>query len=46
MLSIPLNDGSSIPWLGYGSSTALFDKPATEAVSQAIKAGFRHIDTA
>jgi diketogulonate reductase-like aldo/keto reductase len=45
-LPIALNDGTSIPWLGYGSGTALFNKDASESVAQAIKVGFRHIDAA
>jgi hypothetical protein len=45
-LPIPLNDGTSIPWLGFGSGTALYNQDATASVAQAIKAGFRHIDAA
>ena len=45
-LNIPLNDGTNVPWLGFGSGTALWQQDAAEQVSNAIKAGFRHIDTA
>ena len=44
--TIKLNDGTSIPWLGFGSGTALYTKDASKQVKQAIQAGFRHIDTA
>lgn len=45
-LPIKLNDGTTIPWLGFGSGTALFSKDASQQVTQAIQAGFRHIDAA
>ncbi|KIP12225.1 hypothetical protein PHLGIDRAFT_62065, partial [Phlebiopsis gigantea 11061_1 CR5-6] len=41
-----LNDGTSIPWLAFGSGTALYGKDASDAVAAAIRAGFRHIDAA
>ncbi|THG98638.1 hypothetical protein EW026_g3598 [Hermanssonia centrifuga] len=44
--SIQLNDGTSIPWLAFGSGTALYSKDATKQITDAIKAGFRHIDAA
>ena len=44
--TIPLNDGTSIPWLAFGSGTALYNKDASDAVAAAIRAGFRHIDAA
>lgn len=43
--TVEFNDGHSIPQLGYG----VFKVPADEAeraVSQALEAGYRHIDTA
>lgn len=46
MQSVPLNDGTVFPWPAYGSGTSLRDKDASEQVSNAIKAGFRHIDCA
>ncbi|PSR75409.1 hypothetical protein PHLCEN_2v9167 [Hermanssonia centrifuga] len=45
-LTIPLLDGTSVPWLAFGSGTALWQQDAAEQVSNAITAGFRHIDTA
>ncbi|WP_438352435.1 aldo/keto reductase [Microbacterium sp. CJ88] len=43
--TVPLNDGHSIPQLGYG----VFKVPAEDAeraVSEALEVGYRHIDTA
>ncbi|WP_343708522.1 aldo/keto reductase, partial [Mycobacterium sp.] len=43
--SVPLNDGSSIPTLGFG----VFKVPPADteqAVTTALRAGYRHIDTA
>ena len=48
-MSVPvvqLNDRTYIPSLGFGSGTALWQRDAAEQVTNAIKAGFRHIDTA
>ncbi len=43
--SVPLNDGHSIPQLGYG--VFLVPPEDTErAVSEALEVGYRHIDTA
>lgn len=43
--TITLNDGKTIPQLGFG--VFLVDPPATERiVSDALEAGYRHIDTA
>ncbi|EKM55132.1 uncharacterized protein PHACADRAFT_94464 [Phanerochaete carnosa HHB-10118-sp] len=44
--AISLNDGTSIPWLAFGSGTAFFGKDASKPVTDAIRAGFRHIDAA
>ncbi len=43
--SFTLNNGLSIPALGYGTFT-MDDKSAGEAVLEALKCGYRHIDTA
>ncbi|THH03573.1 hypothetical protein EW146_g10397, partial [Bondarzewia mesenterica] len=43
---IKLNDGNTIPWLGFGTGTALYRKDATDMVAAAIKAGFTHLDGA
>jgi diketogulonate reductase-like aldo/keto reductase len=42
----PLNDGNCIPNLAFGTGTALKGKDARDAVSAALHAGFRHLDTA
>nr|XP_004662466.1 aldo-keto reductase family 1 member C13-like isoform X2 [Jaculus jaculus] len=46
--SMKLNDGHSIPALGYGTykSEEVPKSKSVEATAFAIKAGFRHIDTA
>lgn len=46
MEMITLNDGNEIPVVGFGVFLVPNDGPAYEAVSQALKAGYRHIDTA
>ncbi|KAK7467294.1 hypothetical protein VKT23_004351 [Stygiomarasmius scandens] len=43
---IPLNDGTKVPWLGFGTGTALFNKDAAEFVRSAIETGIRHLDGA
>jgi 2,5-diketo-D-gluconate reductase A len=43
--SIPLNDGRSIPQLGFGVFQIRPDETA-EAVSTALEIGYRHVDTA
>ena len=43
---IVLNDGNKIPAIGFGVFTIPNDDPTYEAVTQALKAGYRHIDTA
>lgn len=45
-LTITLNDGNKIPWLGFGTGTALFGKDAENAVQAAIANGFVHLDGA
>ena len=52
--SIPLNDGSVIPQLGFGTLSVPPDRESTpanaeitaEVVGLALQAGYRHIDTA
>lgn len=46
MEMITLNDGNKIPAVGFGVFLMPNDGPAYEVVSQALKAGYRHIDTA
>ncbi|MDU5420484.1 MAG: aldo/keto reductase, partial [Cutibacterium avidum] len=43
--TITLNDGITIPQLGFGTWQVPADE-AEKAVSTALEAGFRHIDTA
>src|SRR5208282_5907513 len=41
-----LNDGHQIPWLGLGVYQSETGAETMVAVSSALKAGYRHIDTA
>ena len=43
--TIRLNDGNSIPQIGFGTSP-LNDKEVVPAILAALEAGYRHIDTA
>jgi len=50
---LPLNDGASIPMLGFGTGTALYkkvndgkiDRPTVDQVKTAISVGYRHLDS-
>ena len=46
MQKIRLNDGNEIPAVGFGVFTIPNDGSTYKAVSEALKAGYRHIDTA
>lgn len=46
MLEVRLNDGNSIPAVGFGVFQIPNDGPTYDAVLAALKAGYRHIDTA
>ena len=46
MESIILNDGNRIPAIGFGVFMIPSNGPTYEAVLSALKAGYRHIDTA
>lgn len=46
MQTITLNDGNKIPAVGFGVFLIPNDGPAYDAVLAALKAGYRHIDTA
>ncbi len=46
MKTVKLNNGVEIPILGFGTYQISDPKEAEQAVIQAIKAGYRHIDTA
>lgn len=45
-LTFTLNDGNKIPWIAFGTGTALYSKDATKSVLTAIKSGFTHLDGA
>ncbi|KAH7913752.1 NADP-dependent oxidoreductase domain-containing protein [Hygrophoropsis aurantiaca] len=44
--TLPLNDGQAVPWIAFGTGTALFSKDATDAIRLAIDNGFTHLDGA
>lgn len=44
--TIQLNDGNQIPAIGFGTFQIPADGSTYQAVSKALKAGYRHIDTA
>ena len=46
MKMVKLNDGNSIPAVGFGVFLIPHDGSTYKAVSEALKAGYRHIDTA
>lgn len=46
MREILLNDGNKIPAVGFGVFMIPNDGSTYKAVSEALKAGYRHIDTA
>ncbi|KAI6165620.1 NADP-dependent oxidoreductase domain-containing protein [Pisolithus thermaeus] len=43
---IRLNDGNQLPWIAFGTGSALYGHDATESVRRALDNGFTHIDTA
>ncbi|KZP19559.1 Aldo/keto reductase [Athelia psychrophila] len=44
--TIKLNDDTSVPWIAFGTGTALYRKDAAAQVKQAIDGGFTHLDGA
>ena len=46
MKYLTLNDGNKIPTIGFGVFMIPNDGPTYEAVLNALKSGYRHIDTA
>lgn len=46
MKRVTLNDGNTIPAVGFGVFLISNDGPTYDAVLSALKAGYRHIDTA
>ena len=46
MMNFRLNDGNEIPAVGFGVFMIGPNGPTYNAVTEAIKAGYRHFDTA
>ncbi len=46
MSYVALNDGTQVPWLAFGTGTALYGRDAAALVSQAINTGIIHLDGA
>ncbi|KII85561.1 hypothetical protein PLICRDRAFT_166180 [Plicaturopsis crispa FD-325 SS-3] len=46
LATIPLNDGTQIPWIAFGSGTALLKADVVPLIPLAIKNGLTHLDTA
>lgn len=44
--TLPLNDGHQVPWIAFGTGTALYGKDAEAAIRLAIDNGFTHLDGA
>ncbi|KAJ2920894.1 hypothetical protein H1R20_g16199, partial [Candolleomyces eurysporus] len=44
--TVTLNDGHVVPWLGFGTGTALYKADAEELVRLAIETGITHLDGA
>ncbi|OJA21298.1 hypothetical protein AZE42_10712, partial [Rhizopogon vesiculosus] len=44
--TLALNDGSQVPWMAFGTGTALYRKDAEDAIRLAIDNGFTHLDGA
>ncbi|KAF8590067.1 Aldo/keto reductase [Ramaria rubella] len=46
VLTKSLSNGVKIPWIGFGSGTALFNKDAEASATLAVQTGFKHLDGA
>ncbi|TFK76341.1 Aldo/keto reductase [Pluteus cervinus] len=44
--TIKLNDGTAVPWLAFGTGTALYGRDATNAIRLAVDKGITHLDGA
>jgi diketogulonate reductase-like aldo/keto reductase len=44
--TLALNDGNQVPWIAFGTGTALYQQDAQNTVQTAIATGFTHIDGA
>jgi len=43
---LTLNNGNKIPWVGFGTGTAFYQKNVEDGVTLAVKTGFIHLDGA
>ncbi|KAF8637408.1 hypothetical protein AX17_002903 [Amanita inopinata Kibby_2008] len=43
---LTLNDGNKLPWLAFGTGTALYGRDAASAIELAIRTGMIHLDGA
>ncbi|KAG1743756.1 uncharacterized protein EDB91DRAFT_1125818 [Suillus paluster] len=41
-----LNDGNQVPWIAFGTGTAIFQQDAKDTVESAIANGFTHLECA
>lgn len=44
--TISLNDSTSVPWIAFGTGTALYGQDVADAVKTAVDGGFTHLDGA
>ncbi|KAL4067922.1 NADP-dependent oxidoreductase domain-containing protein [Scleroderma citrinum] len=44
--TLTLNDGNKVPWIAFGTGTALYRQDVRHPVSLAIQSGFNHLDGA
>lgn len=44
--TLTLNDGNKVPWIAFGTGTALYRKDVQHAVTLALQSGFIHLDGA
>jgi diketogulonate reductase-like aldo/keto reductase len=45
-LTFKLNDGNSIPWIAFGTGTALSRQDVTNSIKGAVECGIVHLDGA
>ncbi|KAI5121051.1 hypothetical protein M0805_008627 [Coniferiporia weirii] len=46
MKTYPLNDGTAIPWIAFGTGTTLYGKNCSDITARALALGFTHLDGA
>ena len=46
VLMLTLNDGNEVPWIAFGTGTALYRKDVQHPVMLTLQSGFTHLDTA